>query len=79
MLRLNIFFVYVSEKSFSNITFFDSLRWMAIVFASVYGYNLLSAKSFFDRTKDLRRRIQKMGAGLRGRCSLAFRRLRSQN
>ncbi len=68
----NVVFVFVSDKSFTNLTLFDSLFWFGLLALSGYAYNRLSSKSLSERMKDIKRR----GSNIRNKCSLSFRGLK---
>ncbi|MDE0119536.1 MAG: hypothetical protein OXM55_05960 [Bdellovibrionales bacterium] len=72
----NVVFVFVSDKSFTNLTLFDSLFWLGLLVFSGYAYNRLSSKSISDHIKDIKRGAKRMGPNIRNKCSLVFRNLK---
>ena len=72
----NIFFVFVSDKSFQNITFSDAVFWYGAMIASAGIFSLLSSKSISNHIKNIRRRAKGIGPVIHSKCSLVFRSLK---
>ena len=74
----NLAFVYLSEKSFSDVTFLGFLKLYGGYVALGYGLNRLSSKSIPHRVREVKSGIKKMGemgASVKGRCVSAFKNL----
>ena len=69
----NIFFVFLSDESFSKKTVKDIIFWFSMYAMTAYGLNFLSSKSISDHIRDIKRR---MGPNMRNKCALVFRRLK---
>jgi len=68
----NMFFVYVSNNSFKDVTFQQTLIWMMILFSGIYLYNMLSKKTIGQHLKYIKRKGKDAIRSIKNKCSRIF-------